>query len=530
MKYLQNDGYQISFLLYNLVAGKHTMKLNADIIYHELKKKYKAEISGPKKEELVLGRPEFYMEDERTFLADHLYLATADHLPQRSGIQEGAVLVCIGEHINLKNYRNRLCLIVIRNKADFFKVYQYLQKIFDYYEEWEQKLYQDLFNDAGIHQMLADSGPVFQNPVNLLDQSFRFIAADAEQEKTISENGSLDPQAIDTFLSSYDLMTEKKGAIFIDSADHKVLCVNLFNRNNEYEGCLYIEQESRDTGREAPLAEYLASMLELAIARNPSVINDEQSSLKRVMQTLVEEMPLSHAQRLVLNAMNRKNTYVCVMLEYRHGQSPLPASYICDSFEEVFAGSFAFRNDQAITGFIAVAPLMDPKRKDYKANLNHNLNDFISRMRMNVGISNEFDDLFDIRIHYMQARSALENGRIMSPSGHLFYFASYALTEMIINSLGGLPAEAYFPTGLKKIFEHDRSSGVSYLETLKVFLEENLSYTAAAQRLYIHRSTLIDRISRIERELKIDLGDADQRLQLEMLLKAVDIEEILRMQ
>ena len=39
----------------------------------------------------------------------------------------------------------------------------------------------------------------------------------------------------------------------------------------------------------------------------------------------------------------------------------------------------------------------------------------------------------------------------------------------------------------------------SYLETLKVFLEENMSYPAAAKRLYIHRSTLIDRIARIER-------------------------------
>lgn len=504
------------------------MKLNADIIYHELKKNYRAEIFGKRSSALVLPRPEFYMEDERTFLSDHLYLATADHLPARPAIREGAVLVCIGEHINLKNYRNRLCLIVIRNKADFFRVYQYLQKIFDFYEEWEQKLYQDLFNDAGIQQILADSAHLFRRPVNLLDKSFRMIAG--EEDRDISVNGSLDPDAIDTFLSSYDLMTEKKGAIIVDFDDRKTLCVNLFNRNGEYEGCLYIEQEGSDTPVEGPLAEYLASMLELAVAKNPTVINDEQSSLKKVMQTLVEEMPLSHAQRWVLTASNHKNTFVCVLLEYRQNQPPLPASYICDSFEETFEASFAFRSDTAMIGFIDTAPLTDPKLKDYRANLNRLLKDFIARMRLNVGISNEFDDLFDIRIHYLQARSALENGRIMSPDGNLFYFASYALTEMIINSLGGLPAEAYFPAGLKAVIEHDRTSGVSYLETLKVFLEENQSYTAAAQKLYIHRSTMIDRISRIERELKIDLSDSDQRLQLEILLKAIDIEEILRMQ
>ena len=99
---------------------------------------------------------------------------------------------------------------------------------------------------------------------------------------------------------------------------------------------------------------------------------------------------------------------------------------------------------------------------------------------------------------------------------------------MIINSLGGLPAEAYYPAGFKDLLEHDRDSGVSYLETLQVFLEENMSYTAASQKLFIHRSTLIDRISRIEKELNISLKDSDKRLQLELLLKAINIEEMLR--
>ena len=148
-------------------------------------------------------------------------------------------------------------------------------------------------------------------------------------------------------------------------------------------------------------------------------------------------------------------------------------------------------------------------------------------MRMCAGISNEFKDLFNIRIHLMQAQSAIDNGQMIDPDGNYFYFASYALMELVINSLGGLPAEAYYPQGLRTMLEHDKNSGVSYFETLKVFLEENMSYSAAAQKLYIHRSTLIDRISRIEKELKLDLKDHDQRLQLEILLKAVELGELL---
>ena len=51
-----------------------------------------------------------------------------------------------------------------------------------------------------------------------------------------------------------------------------------------------------------------------------------------------------------------------------------------------------------------------------------------------------------------------------------------------------------------------------------------MSISAAARRLYLHRSTLEERISRIEKDLSVDLKDPDQRLQLQLLLKAMELE------
>ena len=52
-----------------------------------------------------------------------------------------------------------------------------------------------------------------------------------------------------------------------------------------------------------------------------------------------------------------------------------------------------------------------------------------------------------------------------------------------------------------------------------------MSYSQTAQELYIHRSTVVDRISRIEREVDVNLKDPDTRLQLEIILKAMEIED-----
>ena len=51
---------------------------------------------------------------------------------------------------------------------------------------------------------------------------------------------------------------------------------------------------------------------------------------------------------------------------------------------------------------------------------------------------------------------------------------------------------------LGPLLEYDRTRGTELVPTLRVFLEENRSWVRAADRLYLHRQTLVSRIGRIE--------------------------------
>lgn len=500
------------------------MKLNADIIYKHLAQKYNVLSGGPGTSTLSLNRPEFFMGDSPVFRSDHLYLATVEHLPRRPVIEKNAVLVCIGENVSLKYYREHLRLITIRNKADFFRVYHDIQDIFEKYDEWERSMYIDLTEDADMQKIIQDSSDIFGKPIVVLDHSFRIAAAVPETMDmpgwTSSKGEPLQSESIEKFLGESVLLTEKKGALQLDINNYRTLCVNLFNDEDVYEGCLCISMgDQKFNEGENRLAEFLAAILDKAIRRQPRILNDESTSVKALMQTLVEELPISPTQRWLLNAVNHKETYVCVDMHWLDDRSrQIPAGYICDIFEETFADSWAFRKENSIVGFIRRTD------EDYE----EKLVTFLRQMELRAGVSDPFADLFDIRIHYAQAVSAVENGRLLEEENTLYKFSDYALTEMIINSLGGLPAEAYFPEGFRRLVSHDMNSGVSYMETLKVFLQENMSYTSAAEKLFVHRSTLIDRIARIERDLGIDLKDPSGRLLLEMLLKALEIEKKLK--
>ena len=81
---------------------------------------------------------------------------------------------------------------------------------------------------------------------------------------------------------------------------------------------------------------------------------------------------------------------------------------------------------------------------------------------------------------------------------------------------------------IRRLIAHDEASPTSYVETLRTYLENNLSIAKTSSELYVHRSTLMERLARIKRELGLDLEDPDEQLRLRILLQAMQARDELR--
>lgn len=493
------------------------MKLNADIVYEGLKSEYPVIMTGPKTTRLTISRPELYLDNEVTFYSDHLYLATIDHLPPRPQIQENTVIVVIGEGARLVHYRNQCCLIVIQKDTDFFEVNRCICRLFDRYYAWEKQLFDIFLGTADLQRIISCSEPLFGCSIYVLDASFHYITR---------AEARLEPEQIGAYLTEFDLRTEKKGAFLLKFQDREYLCVNLFNTNGAYTGCVYLSGKKQFSIADFTLAEFLGHMIEKSIERDPSILTSEQSVLKTAFANLVSGYPLTANQKWTLNLSQDGRRFLCITQHCANRASRLPRDYICGAFEREFSESYAFPQKNAIVCFLNVTPLAD-KQEKYYAVLNRRISKFLQETNGVAGISNTFTNLYSARIAYMQAEAAIENGKITNPGSKLYYFKTYALLNMVINSMGGLPAEAYFTERLQNLIKHDKVGPISYLETLRVFLRSSMSYSQAAEELYVHRSTVVDRINRIERELDISLKDPDTRLQLEIILKAMEIEDMM---
>lgn len=503
------------------------MKLNADIIFQRLSQSYPVELYGSKNPKLLLSRPELYMDNELDFLSDHLYVATVEHLPRRPHLEKNVSLVCIGDSARLTYYKEHATVLLIPAKHSFFEVYKTLQQVFDVFEHWEKELFQIFLGDTDVNDIIACSQAVFKKPLILLDACFRLVSTPAEEEREHwpLTGSSLSQNSIGMYLSEMDLNMDKRGAMLLRFAEGSWLCVNIFDKKDEYAGCLVIDcSEHKYTDGEDVLAEYLASMIEKAYIKNPAFVDNNQTALKETLQRLLQDLPIGSGQRLLFNASNFTDKYVCISMHHTNQLPALPVNYICSVFEHSFLNSIAFEHNNAILALTNVSCMKDV-HGEYRRMLGDKLGMFLSDMHLTAGISKGFEDLNEIKIRYLQAEAAIENGLLTDRDASVFFFDEYVLSEMIVNSLGGMPVEAYFPDGLEKLIEHDKSSDISYLETLKVFFDENLSYTKTASILYVHRSTLIDRIARIEKELKMNFKDAKQRLHLQLILNALYLEE-----
>lgn len=133
-----------------------------------------------------------------------------------------------------------------------------------------------------------------------------------------------------------------------------------------------------------------------------------------------------------------------------------------------------------------------------------------------VGASAPFDDLGELPTALQQARSALIRNHLESG---VLHFGEHDSTSLFLpSSAEQLRRIANQVLGPLRTYDVQR--GTSLTQTLRVFLEENRSWVRAAERLFVHRQTLIARISRIEKIIDRDLSSIEDTAECWLAVQA----------
>ena len=506
------------------------MRLNADLLFENLSQVFPAEMTGHHTSELNLRPPEFYLDSSAPMQANHLYILPGEQFPRHLKLEKGAVIVCSGSAALAQSYLDRCCLIRLKQKTDPFALMNAVTAIYEKYSRWYDRLHQIVETTADLAEMTELTSRLFGNPLMVLDSEFRFVTVAGYGQEgpgnvALDENGveKLSMSAMNQFLSEMDMRIDETDPLPIDIGGHSVLSYNLFD-SEDYAGSLTMEYQNRAyRPGDEPLIRLFAHYLMLAMKQHTQFLSSGHSVLRKTLRSLLDDMPVDTEDRRRLEQMDLPARWRCIVLQPGERLSKVPASYVCEQVEIMFPGSIAFSYGETVTTFVPSESFENgPEARNEYVRL---LEEQFDTASLKVGISSDFTDVFAAKWYHTQAHIALENGSIFDPDETFYFFETYALEELIINAPGDQSIEMYYSDGLKRLFEHDEASATSYIETLKSYLNNNLNVTATAADLYIHRSTLLERLSRIRKDLGDDLEDPDVRLRLLILLKALELRD-----
>lgn len=145
------------------------------------------------------------------------------------------------------------------------------------------------------------------------------------------------------------------------------------------------------------------------------------------------------------------------------------------------------------------------------------------RCKVFMGIGGMTSNIQDYFLSYQQAIQALNivNSRLRQKGYMLFdELGSYAILHHLNYSM---EVALFVSNQLGRLLSYSEGKNTDLCNTLHTFLQNNGNVKNTAEELYIHRSSLLYRLERIESLLDVQLSDAEVRFNLMLALKLHDM-------
>ncbi len=140
-----------------------------------------------------------------------------------------------------------------------------------------------------------------------------------------------------------------------------------------------------------------------------------------------------------------------------------------------------------------------------------------------VGIGRPKHGLGGIRTSHREAEQALGMGLKLDGTASVVSFADLGLHRLLYSMAQHPEVHEFYRDSIGTLMDYDEKGGGDLLRTLDAFFRCHGSPTETAQRLKLHRNTVLYRLRRIEDVGHLRLSDPDTRLNLQLCLRIRDV-------
>jgi hypothetical protein len=502
------------------------VKLSADIICHALSQSMQIKTMFLHNDPLIWSRPVFY-EPNHPFEPHKIIVAPFNSLSAVPLKKSAALIICIGTPPEEWNNGQYSLAVIKNNKINPCAVFNIIQKLFDRYDAWEEDLRKMSVKDADIRGMVERSIEIFDNQITVVDKNLKVLAvnipaASSGHDQWSIKSGHFIPPDVTAKARQLYKHGEKQTdpMLFnnrvISGEDMWVYRVNLFF-SNQYQGCVSLSAVKHPfrPGELAVLRKF-SEYIKEALHKHAMMAVSTSSSPKAMIKDLLDYLPVDKC--LLRNALNqgpgKANYLVCIKVVFTESGKIVPSwDYLCATFEETLPASIAMLYESQIVLFA--------RAKNDNTDIDDLLKAIESLLKgfdFQLGISNVFYDIIKARIHYIQAGCALTMGRKLSPQNKIYRFEKFVLPYMLSHCRGQFDVDDLLSNRLQKLKKLNQESSVDYWHTLRVYLDNNMNATQTAKEIFLHRSSLLQRLSRIYDIMGTSLNNPEEQLYIKLCM------------
>ncbi len=499
------------------------------ILAHKLKSNFSFQYKKNLSNLLNLEQVLFYSEGDE-MLEHKIYICGAAQRPEGGkALPENSLLLCIGE-LESGILGKSANVFEFAPDTDAFLLFNAIQKIFDFYNQWDHKLY-ELSVDGNVQEMLDDSFRIFHNPLILTSADYFIIAYSSIIDTRAELSSLVDSDAIFEYNKEYredeenQDYKEKQGAFYFPGyiTGSKSLCVNLFDHDKYAYRLTMVEELVRFTHYEGALLERLGEYIQMALSKQLYVQADMGYRLDRILsEILVNGNPDAEVMNQWFSEFGWRpeHTYFCIALKLAAlDLETMTVRFISSHIEKLLPHACAF----PFEGYIIIFVNLTRFGGDVEEALG-NVIYFLRDSFLKAGVSNSFTRFQDLSHYYRQSVIALEVGNQKYPYKWIHRFDDIALEYLLDQCKGELPEPLICSRKILELKQYDEKHNTDYFHTLHVYVKNHLNAVQTAKLLFIHRSTFLYRMEKIREILHIDLNDYDTLLYVMITFRIMEEE------
>lgn len=488
-------------------AGVYFMRLSVSLLIEQLADNIIYSKYNDFYNMLNLNRPEHYIQ-QKVLQNNHLYIALASALPESLTLELQSCLVCVGKPSE-EYFVQNVSILCVSENIDVLLLFNMIQSIYDRYDTWDQRMQQSINSYLDLQDIIDASDSIFQNPIYFCDSDYRMLAGPRNNPENIKYN-YIPQRFINSF--KYDPMYQKMWQSEIpmichgNPSDDRHLCLIVRSQGHFAIFVSIIEENITFRNSDLVLLQHMSYYVQLHFEQNLIHGENKSFSLEYFIKQYLnqQQVPIQSFENSLVSFNWKANHryYVCYIELTELDLQYNTVKYQSDQIKKFFTSAVVFKYNNSIIAIINISLLDHPKTAE------EGLCTLLQKNNLKAGISREFNNINHVRNYYIQAFSALELGRNEYPDIYYYKFEDYCLQYMLKNSYQNLIPESLCPKGLIQMKEYDESHNTQYILTLKAYFEEKFNVTHAAKKLYIHRTTLIERLGRIQNFFGMNLEDS----------------------